>query len=125
LVDLAFFPSPVGERGTVSNIGEDNLTVGNLSYAAFRNMADNYRACALRLSPNQDWHTLVLSGGLAQKLELLRQMILARFTCNWRLCASTEDTLLGLLVMALVVSDRAPSVEAAAEILRSQGHEFI
>jgi sugar (pentulose or hexulose) kinase len=51
-VDLAFFPSPVGERGAISNIREDNLTVGHLFYAAFRNMADNYQACALRLSPN-------------------------------------------------------------------------
>jgi len=40
-------------------------------------------------------------------------MIVARLPCNDRLCASTEDTLLGLLALALVVSGRAPSVEAA------------
>lgn len=124
-VDLAFFPSPVGERGAVSNIREGNLTVGHLFYAAFRNMADNYQACALRLSPNQDWQTLVFSGGLVQKLELLCKMIVARFPCNFRLCASTEDTLLGLLALALVVSGRAPSVEAATETLRRGEHALV
>ena len=124
-VDLAFFPSPVGERGAISNISEGNLTVGQLFYAAFRNMADNYQACALRLSPKRDWHTLVFSGGLAQKLELLRTMIVARLGCDYRLCASTEDTLLGLLALALVVSGQAPSVAAAIETLRSREHELV
>jgi sugar (pentulose or hexulose) kinase len=123
-VDLAFFPSPVGERGAISNIREDNLSVGDLFYAAFRNMADNYRACALRLSPNREWDRLVFSGGLAQKLELLRRMILARFECDHRLCASTEDTLLGLLVLALVVSGQAPSVATATESLRRRNHQL-
>jgi sugar (pentulose or hexulose) kinase len=119
-VDLAFFPSPVGQRGSISNIREDNLTVGQLFYAAFRNMADNYQACALRLSPNQDWHRLVFSGGLAQRLELLRRMILAKLECPHRLVATAEDTLLGLLALALVIDGRAPSVEAATQILRNQ-----
>jgi sugar (pentulose or hexulose) kinase len=124
-VNLAFFPGPVGNHGAIANIREGNLTVGQLFYAAFRNMADNYYACALRLSPDKDWQTLIFSGGLAQKFDLLRQMILDRFQCNYRMCASTEDTLLGLLAFALVISGRASTVETAVEILRTHKQQFI
>jgi sugar (pentulose or hexulose) kinase len=118
-VDLAFFPGPAGERGAIANIHEGNLKVADLFYAAFRNMVDNYQACAARLSPNRDWQTLVFSGGLAQKLSRLRQMIVARFDCDYRLCASTDEALLGLLALGLVVSGRAPSVAVAVADLRS------
>ena len=124
-VDLAFFPSPVGQRGAISNIREGNLTLGQLFYGAFRNMADNYAACAQRLSPDRNWNTLVFSGGLAQKLERLREMILARFNCRYRLCASTEDTLIGLLALALVIDGRTPSMAAAVETLRNQVRSLI
>jgi sugar (pentulose or hexulose) kinase len=119
-VDLAFFPSPVGQRGAISNIREGNLTLGQLFYSAFRNMAENYQSCALRLSPDENWDRVVFSGGLVQKLERLREMIAARFACQSRLCASTEDTLIGLLILALVIDGRAPSVAAAVESLRNQ-----
>jgi sugar (pentulose or hexulose) kinase len=124
-VDLAFFPSPVGQRGAISNIREGNLTLGQLFYGAFRNMADNYAACARRLAPDRKWNTLVFSGGLAQKLERLREMILARFDCRYRLCASTEDTLIGLLALALVIDGRAPSVASAVETLRNYDRSLI
>jgi sugar (pentulose or hexulose) kinase len=125
VVDLAFFPSPVGQRGAISNIREGNLTLGQLFYSAFRNMADNYAACALRLSPGRNWNMLVFSGGLAQKLDRLREMILARFDCRYRLCDSTEDTLIGLLALALVIGGRAPSMAAAVETLRNHDRSLI
>jgi sugar (pentulose or hexulose) kinase len=81
-------------------------------------MADNYQACALRLSPATAWRTIVFSGGLAQKLAMLRQLIAARLPGEVRVCSSTEETLLGLLAIAIVVSGRAPSVAAASEVLR-------
>lgn len=123
-VDLAFFPSPAGERGAIANIHEGNLTVGHLFYAALRNMADNYQACARRLSPAQDWDTLVFSGGLAQKLELLRRLILDRLPGRYRLCDTTEETLLGLFVVALVISGRAPTVAAATAMVQSHAPEL-
>lgn len=124
-MDLAFFPSPVGERGAITNIREGNLAVGPLFCAAFRAMADNYHICALRLSPEQNWQTLVFSGGLAQKFDLLRRMVVDKFQCPHRLCASTEDTLLGLLVIALIISGRAASVAAAAEIVRAHEAQMV
>jgi sugar (pentulose or hexulose) kinase len=102
-VDLAFYAGAMGRCGRIANIREDNLTVGHLFAAAFRAMADNYAACARRLSPGGDWQRVVFSGGLAQRFPRLRQEILSRLGGKeYRLCPSTEDTLLGLLALARV-----------------------
>ena len=114
---VTFFPTPVGDFGSFTNIREENLTVGDLFRAAFVNMAENYYASAQRLSPEKAWRRLVFSGGLTQKLELLRRLIAGKFQREYRLCSTTEDTLQGLLVLALVASGRAGSTRAAMELL--------
>ncbi|MBN1642187.1 MAG: hypothetical protein JXA09_13210 [Anaerolineae bacterium] len=117
-VDLAFFDSSCGDRGAIAEIREAELTVGHLFRAAFQNVADNCYACALRLSPEQAWRNLVFSGGLAQ-IELLRQLICERFQVGYRLCPTTEDTLLGLLALALAFTGGAASVAQATALLRA------
>jgi sugar (pentulose or hexulose) kinase len=116
-VDLTFFAGPEGDRGKISNIRGDNLTVGHLFRAAFKNMADKYYACALRLWPERSWKNLLFSGGLACKLEVLREAIQKRFRTDYRLTPFTEDTLFGLLVLASVFSGRARSVEELSKEL--------
>jgi sugar (pentulose or hexulose) kinase len=115
--DLSFFAGPMGERGSIDNITVDNLNVGSLFRAAFRNMADNYRACARRLSPNRNWSNLVLSGGLIQHCEVLRELILNEFDCPHRVCTTSEETFTGLLVLALVASGKAENVSAASRVV--------
>lgn len=112
-IDLSFFDSLYRSEGAIAHIREDNFTVGHLFRAAFQNMAANYRICAERISPDRGWRNLVFSGGLAQKLPLLRQIILEQLPGNYRLCASTEDTLLGLLSLALFCNGQARSVAEA------------
>lgn len=116
-VNLAFFDSSCGDRGEITDIREEELTVGHLFRAAFQNIADNLYACALQIAPDQAWRYLVLSGGLAQ-IGLLRDLIADRFQKEYRLCPSAEDTLLGLLALALAFTGRAASVEEAAGLLR-------
>lgn len=121
-IDLAFFPSPVGERGTLSNIHEGNLSIGHLFRAAFDAMAANYVTCATRLSPAKKWERIVFSGGLPQSVEALRTAIADRFECGYRLSASSEDALLGLLALGLVATGKAPDVQAAsAELADVEG----
>ncbi len=117
-VNLAFYASAVGDHGEVTNIREAEMTVGHLFRAAFQNMAENYLVCARRISPEQRWTNLVFSGGLAQKIELLRHEIAAKFGVPARICPTPEDTLLGLLVLGLAFTGRAESVERAMTILR-------
>ncbi|HXF62648.1 MAG TPA: FGGY family carbohydrate kinase [Caldilineaceae bacterium] len=116
-VDLAFFASPVGDRGAITNIREETLTIGHLFRAAFQAMARNYRLCAERLAPPATWQRLVYSGGVAQRFAPLRDEIGAAFGTWQRLCPTTEDTLLGLLALALRDSGRASSVAEATRLL--------
>ena len=118
-VNLAFFDSAGGKQGHITNIREDNLSVGHLFHAAFQNMADNYYDNALRISA-EPWRQIVFSGGLAQKIGVLRTIIQRKFQVDYRLCASNEDTMLGLLALALVASQRVPSVETAIQLLLTQ-----
>lgn len=70
-VDLAFFPSPVGDAGRIGNITLGNLSAGAVMAAATRNLADNLAACARRLNPAGGWSRSRLSGGLSQALRPL------------------------------------------------------
>ncbi len=94
-VDLAFFAGPLGDRGRIDRISLENLSAGTLFRAAFRHMAENYWQCAQRLSPNRAWQHVVLSGGLTQKVPVLRQFLSQRFG-QCRECAAGEEALLGL-----------------------------
>jgi len=112
-IDLAFFASALGDRGEIRNIHEGNLTIGHVFRAAFTRMAATYLECAQRLAPARDWRRLVFSGGLAQNLPILCELIVQRFGDAYRVCATPEDTLQGLLTLALVCSGRAAAVEEA------------
>jgi sugar (pentulose or hexulose) kinase len=118
-VDLTFFPEPDRNRGMISNIRGDNFTVGHLFRAAFNDMAERYHTCALRLWPEKTWKNLVFSGGVACRLEVLRETIQKRFATGYRLAPFTEDALFGLLILGLVFSGEADSVKEATKELRS------
>ncbi|MGA3326488.1 MAG: FGGY family carbohydrate kinase [Terriglobia bacterium] len=118
-VNLNFFPTPQGNGGRIANIRGDNLTLGHLFRAAFKNMADSFFECAVRLSPEKSWKNLLFSGGLACKLEVLRRVIEQRFAASYRIAPCEEDTLFGLLILASVFTGRAKSVEELTHQLRA------
>ncbi len=99
-VDLAFFAGPMGDHGSVQRITTENFTAGALFRAAFRNMADNYLKCAQRVSSGRPWTRAVISGGLTNKLSVLREMITARLGTPIRESCETEETMMGLLKLA-------------------------
>ena len=117
-VKLSFFPGPCGDKGAISNVGERNLTVGALFRSAFEDMAENYYSCAQCIWPDRSWRNLLLSGGMAHKLPPLRRLIEDRFQSETRLCEVTEDTLSGLLMMALAFSGNADSLGGARAIIQ-------
>jgi sugar (pentulose or hexulose) kinase len=118
-VDLNFYPTPRGDRGGIANIRGDNLTLGHLFRAAFKNMADSFYDCAVRLWPEKSWKNLLFSGGLAGKLEVLRQVIQQRFAADYRVAPFAEDTLYGLLILASAFTGRAKWVEELTYQLRA------
>jgi hypothetical protein len=116
-VDLAFFAGPLGERGMIGNITVDNLTIGTLFRSALRSMAANYETCAARLFPVRDWQRIVLSGGLPQRVDVLRAFIGERLPGPQRMSAAAEETLTGLLVVGLVAMGRARSVAESSAMM--------
>ncbi|MBL8154015.1 MAG: hypothetical protein JNM70_07515 [Anaerolineae bacterium] len=116
-VNLAFYSSARGDQGELTHLHEDELTVGHLFRAAFQSMADSYYTFARQLSPDQSWKSLVFSGGLVQKIDLLRQMICDQFNVNYRLSPAQEDTLLGLMALGLTFTGRTASVVEATAVL--------
>jgi sugar (pentulose or hexulose) kinase len=119
-VNPAFYPSAMGDQGAITNAREENLTVGHLLRAALEGMADNYAQCARRVCPACDWRRLLFSGGVALKTPLLRRLICDRLGSEHRLALSEEDTLLGLLALALAFSGRAESVLGAMASLTTR-----
>src|SRR5262249_46566614 len=116
-VNLSFYTSAVGDHGEFTNIHESELTIGHIFRAAFPNMADNYYRCARRLSPAQEWNRLVFSGGLAQKIDILRQLICEEFGKDYRMSPWAEDTMLGLMALGLAFTRRTSTVAEAANLL--------
>ena len=98
-VDLSFFDSAYGKFGGISNMREDNMTVGHLFRASLVNIVDNCYQSALRISGKQQWTNLVFSGGLLHNMLSLREIAQQKFSIDYRI-ASKEDTLNGLLNMA-------------------------
>lgn len=123
-MDLSLFQNRVprgGEAGALRNIREGNLTVGHLFRAALERMADDYFRHASALpAPPGGWRRLVFSGGIAHRLPLLRDLIMGRFGIPGRTSPTREDTMPGLLTLALLGAGRAPCLANAAELVSRQ-----
>jgi len=117
-VNLAFFPSPVSGPGRLGNLSEDNLSIGTLFRAAFAQMAEYNETFAARLSAERAWERVVFSGGLAQRSELLRELICRRLGPAHRVTKSTDDTLLGMMVLGRVIAGHEATVREAAQAVR-------
>lgn len=124
-VNLAFFPSSCGDTGSIGNLREDQMNVADLFTAAFENMADNYLDCVNRITGSQPHKRLVFSGGLVQKLGALQNIILNRFHLPYRYPPGTEDTLMGLLIMALVNSGKVTDYMAATNLMAKRFEDAI
>jgi sugar (pentulose or hexulose) kinase len=101
MCDLAFFKGPFGERGGISGITTENLSVGNLFHAAIEAMVENYSRCVERIWPARDWQRIALTGGLTHALPKLRDQIATRIGHTLREPTASEETLLGLLKVGL------------------------
>lgn len=98
--NIAFFPGPCGDRGSLENLHEANLTIGNVFRAVFESMARNHAHCARRLDFEKRFERIVFSGGVARKLPLVRELTAAALDLPHRLAPHAEETMYGLLVLA-------------------------
>lgn len=78
-IDLSFFDSATGNHGFISNIVENNLSVGNIFRAAIEQMAETYHSIVQQMSDQNDFDEIVFSGGLTTRFTPLRDSIAVRF----------------------------------------------
>ena len=112
---IAYFPGPCGQRGFFENLHEGNLSVGHIFRAVFESMARNYETCSRRLDLDGTAERVVFSGGVARHLGVLRDLTGSALGLPSRLSPHAEDTLFGLMVLALAFSGRRRSVRDATE----------
>lgn len=99
--DLSFFENPLtlSDRGSIDNIGEYELTMGNLFRAVFGQMSDNFVKAADRLCGDRSKiQKLVFSGGIARKIETVRNGIIEKYGKNIEYTVAQDETLRGLYI---------------------------
>ena len=95
--DLGFFENSVNSsiKGSICNIGEYDLTIGNLFRSALEQMADNFCEVADRIISREDNYKILFSGGIANRFELVRNRI-CEYYSDYSVQNSDGDTLEGL-----------------------------
>jgi sugar (pentulose or hexulose) kinase len=118
-VKISFFESSLKEsRGLIANISESNLTVDNLFYSAYVNMAENYWKFYRQLEEGGPViQKIILSGGLARKNKVLCRLIAEKFGIETKLCLHTEDTMVGLFQIAMKCAGICRNLDDARGIL--------
>jgi sugar (pentulose or hexulose) kinase len=112
----SFFPGPCGSSGFLENLHEGNLSAGHVFRAVFESMAANYAACARRLDVRETLRGCVLSGGIARRIGVIRDLTCAALGLPHRLSPHAEDTLFGLLVLARAFRDGLTVAEATQAV---------
>ncbi len=113
-VNISFFKTsalPCG--GHIGNINEKNLKVDGLFYAAMKNMAGNFYALhKLILADGGKPEKIICAGGLVRKSPVLLKMIEEAFGLPVSLTPYTEDTLTGLMRLAVICSKNPEGTSA-------------
>jgi xylulokinase len=112
----AFFPGACGYGGFLEHLHEGNMTVGHVFRAVFESMARNYAACAQRLDPDREAARVVFSGGVARRWATLRDLTESALGLPSRLSPHDEDTLFGLMALALAFREQS-GVRTATETI--------
>ena len=97
-IDMSFFENSVttNTKGSISKISEENLSIENLMYAIFEQMAENYYEVSRKLVDDfETIDTIIFSGGVANKNSFLRELIAKKFEgCQMKL--ASNETFIGL-----------------------------
>lgn len=99
--DLSFFENPLTafDRGSIENIGEYELTMGNLFRAVFEQMSDNFVKAADRLCGDRSKiQKLIFSGGIARRIETVRNGIIEKYGKGIKYTVAQDETLRGLYI---------------------------
>ncbi len=115
---LGLFPSARGytRGGHIAAIGEGALTLDHYLASLLRAFAEQYIDLARLFDPAQQLRHILLSGGIARRLPVVREFIAAATPYQVSGATLLDESLLGLRTIALVAAGRAADVFAAQAI---------
>ena len=96
---MSFFENAITDhtRGSIYNISEYTLTLGNLMHSVLDEMKHNILLAADRVGPQPELvDTVIFSGGIAKKIERLRADILGHYAKDVKVVIAADETLHGL-----------------------------
>jgi glycerol kinase len=96
-VNLGFFPSAIGNEGSLTGLTEENLNVSSVLKACFVSIVQNHIEALKRI--NQDSRQIseyIGSGGIMQKSRFLQSAFYNYLGEPIRLSEQSEDALWGL-----------------------------
>lgn len=97
--DLSFYENAATTHctGNIDNIGEYSLTLGNLMASLLEQMSRNFIIAAKSLEPNPFCvEKVIFSGGIATKIEQVRESVLKAYKHDIIVHIASEETLWGL-----------------------------
>ncbi len=98
-VDLSFFENPVTKNtcGCIQNITENNFDISSLMHSIFHQLAENFLWAANVIQPEKEKiNSIIFSGGVAKKIDTIRNLILNNYRSNINITIAQDETLFGL-----------------------------
>lgn len=100
---MSFFENPLDSdtKGKIESIGEYELTFANLSQCILQKEADNFILAYNKLLSEEEKdkiERIVFSGGIARKIEFIRNRIVGSIDRNCDIIVAQNETLIGLFL---------------------------
>jgi sugar (pentulose or hexulose) kinase len=98
-IDMSFFSNAISDKrtGHISNIKENNFSIGNLFLSIYKTIAKNTYIAAEKLTDLNKIKKIVFTGGVVNKNPSLQKMILDEFEFIHGYHIETEETFKGIL----------------------------
>ena len=102
--DLSFFGNPVSDNitGSIGNISEYDLNMGNLFKSIFDTLSENLIWAASVIEPeNDNVKKIIFSGGISKKIDFIRTRISEYYSKAKIVLSPDKETLYGLAYYAM------------------------
>ena len=118
-VNISFFKNNVAGRqsGYINSITETNFKFGNIFRGALINMVDNYAYFLNELNYKKK-DSITVAGGLGRKAVQLNYLLRKKFGKQIKFSPNREETLSGLMILAVHLSGKFKNVKSASLFCR-------
>lgn len=101
---MSFFENPIDNRtkGFLDDIGEYDLTLGNLFKLIFDKEADNFLYAADKIANIDEVKRIIFSGGIARRILYIKNKIINHYGDDVEIIETIDETMIGLYKYSLM-----------------------